>query len=162
MAEFEDRLKRAIERGEKRSVSKQRDAEAAALSEEQCRDIHGAMRLKLSEHIEACMQQLPNHFPGFQYETLFGEQGWGGACFRDDIELTGGKRRNLYSRLEVAIRPYSSVHVLELVGKGTIRNKELFNRNNFEKLGDADENDFRDMIDIWIVEYAEQYSASTS
>ncbi|MEW4454875.1 hypothetical protein AB1L30_19570 [Bremerella sp. JC817] len=159
MTDFEDRLKRAIERGEKRSEAKRHAEQAAAMTEEECRELHSRLRLKISDYIETCLQKLPNHFPGFQYETLFGDQGWGGACVRDDLDLTGGKRRSLYSRLELAIRPYSSVHVLELTGKGTIQNKELFHRNHFEKLAEVDEHDFRELIDLWIVEYAEQFSA---
>ncbi|RCS40626.1 hypothetical protein DTL42_24970 [Bremerella cremea] len=159
MSDFEDRLKRAIERGEKRNDMKRRAAAEAALSEEQCRELHGSLRLKLSDYIAQCLEKLPNYFPGFEYETLFGDKGWGGACVRDDIDLGSGKRRNLYSRLEMAIKPYSSVHVLELVAKGTVRNKELFNRSHFEKLSEVNEADFRDLIDLWIVEYAEQYSA---
>lgn len=160
MSDFEDRLKRAIERGETRSESKRRAAEEAAMSDEECRELHSRLRLKISDYIEKCLQKLPNHFPGFQYETLFGDQGWGGACVRDDLDLSGPKRRNLYSRLELAVKPYSSVRVLELVGKGMIRNKELFHRNHFEKLSEVEEADFRDLIDLWVVEYAEQYSAT--
>ncbi|MBI1248540.1 hypothetical protein GC197_11960 [bacterium] len=160
MSDFEDRLKRAVERGEKRSDAKRRAAQQAAMSEEQYRDLHSQLRLRLSDYIEKCLRKIPNHFPGFQYETLFGDQGWGGACVRDDLDLTKGKRQNLYSRIELAIRPYSSVHVLELAAKGMIRNKELFNRTHYEKLGEVEEEDFRDLIDLWIVEYAEQYSAS--
>ncbi len=159
MSEFEDRLKRAIERGEKRNEAKRRAAETAAMTEEQCRELHGKLRLRLSEYIAQCLQKLPNHFPGFQYETLFGEQGWGGACVRDDIDLSSGKRRNLYSRIEMAIRPYSPLHVLELTAKATIRNKELFNRHHYERLSEVSEEDFRELIDLWIVEYAEQFSA---
>ena len=160
MSDFEDRLKRAVERGEKRNVAKRRAAQQAAMSEEQCRELHSQLRLRLSDYIEKCLQKIPNHFPGFQYETLFGDQGWGGACVRDDLDLTGGKRKNLYSRIELAIRPFSSVRVLELAAKGMIRNKELFNRTHYEKLSEVEEDDFRELIDLWIVEYAEQYSAS--
>ena len=160
MSDFEERLKRAIERGEKRHDSRRAAAEAAAMTEEQYRELHGSLRLRLSEYIAQCLQKLPQYFPGFDYETTFGEKGWGGACIRDDIDLTGGRRRNLYSRLEMAIKPYSSVHVLELVAKATIRNKELFNRAHYEKLSEVNEADFRDLIDLWIVEYAEQFSAT--
>lgn len=159
MSEFEERLQRAIQRGEKRNESKRQAAEQAAMSEEQCRELHQQLRLKVSDYIGQCLQKLPNYFPGFQYETLFGDKGWGGACVRDDLDLTGGKRRNLYSRLEMAVRPYSSVHVLELTAKATIRNKELFNRSHYEKLAEVNEEDFRELVDLWIVEYAEQYSA---
>jgi len=161
MSEFEDRLKRAIERGEKRNESRRNAERQAALSEEDARELHSRLRLSLSEYIEQCLKKVPHHFPGFQYETLFGEQGWGGACVRDDLDLTRGKRQNVYSRLEMTVRPYSSVGVLELAAKATIRNKELFNRTQFEKLQDVEESDFQELVDIWILEYAEQFSATT-
>ena len=82
----------------------------------------------------------PNVFPGYQYETIYGDKGWGGACFRDDLRIAGGQRTSNYSRLEMTVRPYSpSLHVLELAAKGTIRNKEAFNRNYYEKLEEVDE-----------------------
>jgi hypothetical protein len=61
----------------------------------------------------------------------------------------------------VTIRPYSSLHVLDLAAKGTIRNKEVFNRNFFEELETADEPKFRELIDAWVLEYAEMYAAQT-
>ncbi len=51
------------------------------------------------------------------------------------------------------------MHVLDLAAKGTIRNKEVFNRNYFEKLQDVDLDKFTEMIDVWVVEYAELYAA---
>jgi hypothetical protein len=159
---FDDRLKQAIERGHQRSETLARQAAAKALTEEEYRRLHSKLRLSLSEHIESCLKRLPNYFPGFQYETMYGDRGWGGACFRDDLVLTRGARGTNYSRLEVTIRPYSSVHVLDLAAKGTIRNREAFNRNYFEELATADEAKFGDLIDAWVLEYAEQYSAQTA
>jgi hypothetical protein len=159
---FDDRLKQAIERGHQRSEILARQAAAKALTEEEYRRLHSKLRLSLSEHIESCLKRLPNYFPGFQYETMYGDRGWGGACFRDDLVLTRGARGTNYSRLEVTIRPYSNVHVLDLAAKGTIRNREAFNRNYFEELATANEAKFGDLIDAWVLEYAEQYSAQTS
>src|SRR6478735_11667151 len=144
---FDDRLKQAIVRGQKRSEFLAREAAAKAWTEEEYRRQHSQLRLTLSEHIESCLSRLPNYFPGFQYETMYGDRGWGGACFRDDLVLTRGSRTTNYSRLEVTIRPYSSLHVLDLAAKGTIRNKEVFNRNVFEELETASEARFRELID---------------
>jgi len=132
------------------------------LTEEEYRRLHSQYRLALSDHIEACIKKLPGLFPGFQYETMYGDRGWGGACFRDDLVLTRGGRTNNYSRLEITIRPYSSLHVLDLAAKGTIRNREAFNRNYFEELATADERKFRDLIDAWVLEYVEMYAAKTA
>lgn len=159
---FDDQLREAIERGHKRSEFLAREAAAKAWTEEEYRRLHSQLRLTLSEQIESCLKRLPNYFPGFQYETMYGDRGWGGACFRDDLVLTRGSRATNYSRLEMTIRPYSSLHVLDLAAKGTIRNREAFNRNYFEELSTADEPKFRHLIDTWVLEYAELYAARTA
>jgi hypothetical protein len=159
---FDDRLRQAIERGHLRGDAAAREAAARAMTEEEYRRLHSQLRLALSEHIESCVKRLPNFFPGFQYETMYGDRGWGGACSREDLRLNRGARTNEYSRLEVTIRPYSPLHVLDLAAKGTIRNKEVFTRNFFEELEGADEQKFRELIDAWVLEYAEMYAARTA
>jgi hypothetical protein len=161
MTDFEARLKEAIERGERRGDRRAQDAKAKALSEEECRRLHSKYRLELSERIEECVGRLSHHFPGFQFETIFGERGWGAACRRDDVApRRGGQRTNFYSRLEMTIRPYSSLHVLDLGAKGTVRNKEIYSRNHFEKLDEADMDNFMNLIDLWVLEYAEMFAAA--
>jgi len=159
---FDDRLRQAIERGQQRSELLARDAAAKAWSEEEYRRQHSQVRLTLSEHIESCLKRLPNYFPGFQYETMYGDRGWGGACFRDDLVLTRGSRSTNYSRLEITVRPYSSYHVLDLAAKGTIRNREVFNRNYYEELATAEQPKFLGLVDAWVLEYAEIYAAKTA
>jgi hypothetical protein len=156
---FDDRIRQAIERGHRLGDAAARDAAARAMTEEEYRRLHSQLRLALSDHIEACIQRLPNFFPGFQYETMYGDRGWGGACFREDLRLARGVRTNEYSRLEVTVRPYSTAHVLDLAARGTIRNREVFNRNFFEELEAANQQKFLDLIDAWVLEYAELYAA---
>lgn len=160
MTSFEDRLSKAIDRGQRRA-SERADAERRKLiSEEELKSLHTRYRLQLSEHIEKCMHQLPNHFPGFRYETLFGEKGWGAACSRDDIGPgSDGKRANYYSRFEMTIRPRTSNNVVDLAAKGTIRNKEVLRQNHFELVQDADVDTFLELIDVWVLQYAELYAA---
>ena len=159
MADFQDRLKKAIERGSKRRDAKAQEARAQALSEEELKRLHSKYRLQISEAIEQCVGQLPSHFPGFQFETIYGDRGWGAACSRDDIRLQRGRRDNDFSRLEVVIRPMSTYHVLDLAAKGTIRNKEVFSRNYYEKLDEVDVDEFLRLVDVWVLEYAEIYAA---
>ncbi len=160
--DFQERLQKAVQRGHNQRDKKAHEARKKAMSEDEFKSLHSGYRLQLSDHIENCLQQLPYQFPGFQFETIFGEKGWGAACYRDDIGPGGGgKRGNFYSRIEVTIRPFSEYHVLNLTSKATIRNKELFNRNYFEELMDADPEKFVELIDVWVLEYAEQYSART-
>lgn len=158
--EFQDRLQKAVRRGQQRSERRDREAAEKALNEEELKGLHTQYRLDLSEHIEKCVRQLPNHFPGFKLETIFGESGWGAAVSRDDVDMKQGRQReNLFSRLEMTIRPFSSVHVLDLAAKGTIRNKEVYNRSHFEKLNEVDTDNYVELIDLWVLEYAELYSA---
>lgn len=161
--DFEQRLERAIERGKRTSDAVARAAAQQAVSEEEFKRLHSQYRLDLSEHIERCMRQLPDHFPGFRLEAVVGERGWGATVSRDDVgrALDAG-RASYFSRLEMTIRPYSAYHVLELSAKGTIRNKELFNRTHYQRLAEADPNTFMEMIDLWILEYAELYAAKTT
>jgi hypothetical protein len=158
---FEDRLQKAIQRGKRRSHAREKEEAARAMSQEELKRLHSSYRLQLSEQIEKCVKQLPNYFPGFRFETIYGDRGWGGACSRDDLRVSGQRRReNTYSRLEITVRPYSpNLDVIELVGKGTIRNKEVFNRNFFDRIEEADPEKFAELVNVWVLEYAELFAA---
>lgn len=158
---FDDRLQRAIQRGQRRNQAALDAAKADALSEEELRRRHTQIRLQLSEHIDQCLKKLPAYFPGFQCEIIYGERGWGAACHRDDVRIDVGRRHQQYSRLEMTIRPYSAYHVLELTCKATIRNKEIFHRTYYERIAEADLAKFIELIDLWVLEYAEMYAAKT-
>jgi hypothetical protein len=162
MNDFERRLQKAIERGHRAGdVRAQAEAEKA-MSEAELRRLHTQYRLELSEHIEKCLKRLPQHLPGFQFETVVSDRGWGAAVSRDDIEVTSGRKRtNYYSRLEIVIRPASKYHVLDLAAKGTVRNKEVFHRSHFQRLTEADPTSFAEMIDRWVLDYVELYAAKS-
>jgi hypothetical protein len=134
-------------------------AEADSATEEELRAKHAQLRNELTEHIETCLRKLCDHFPGFDYNTVVNEKGWGARISRDDIKLGRGTARNEYSRLEVLIRPFSDTHILEVATKGTIRNRESLNRTNFRFLKDATVEIIRPMIDGIALEFAEQYSS---
>ena len=124
--------------------------------------MHREHCLELSEYIEDCLRKLADHFPGFRFETIVDDRGWGAGISRDDIQLKpGGRRNNYFSRLEMTIRPVSSYFVLDLATKATIRNKELFRRSHFQQLTDADLTSFTEMIDLWVLEYAELYATKS-
>jgi hypothetical protein len=159
MPDFHERLEKAIQRGKRAHDDRERKRADTALGEEELKRLHTQYRLDLSEHIEECVRQLPQHFPGSRYESLVGERGWGAAISRDDLQVTAGRRENLFSRLELAVRPFSSLHVLELTAKGTSRNKEIYNRTQYQMLTEADLATFRELVDRWILEFAELYSA---
>jgi hypothetical protein len=157
--EFEERLQRAIQRGQRSGEAAKEAARAEAWTEDELRRRHAEYRLKLSEHIEQCLGKLPHFFPGFQYETVFGDRGWGAACSRDDVRIQSGRRGSDYSRIEVTVRPFSAYHVLDLAAKGTIRNKEIFNRNLYEKIFRVDPQKFMEVVDLWVLEFAELYAS---
>ena len=159
MAEFEERLKRAVKRGQHRSQQQAAAQRAQSLGEEELKRLHTKYRIELAEHIERCVEKLIDHFPGFQYETIYGDRGWGAAVKRDDVRATGDGRSSHYSRLELTIRPYSVLHVLDLNAKGTIRDREVFTRKHFERLTEADPDTYQELIDVWVLEFAEIYAA---
>lgn len=161
MTDFEKRLARAIERGHRASDERARAEAAKALSEKELRGLHSQYRLELSEHIEQCLRRLPNHFPGFTFEPVVTDRGWGAAVSRDDVNLRSrGRRDNLFSRMELLIRPISDYFVLDLAAKATVRNKEIFARNHYQKLGEVDLESFTELIDLWVLEFAERYASA--
>ena len=157
---FNQRLERAIQRGQNARDVEGRNAAAAAASEEDLKQLHSTTRIELSERIEECLQQLADHFPGFRFETIVGEKGWGARISRDDISLKSDRHtRNAYSRLEMLVKPFTSTHIVELSAKGTIRNRETLNRSHYQFLSEADKDSFAELIDLWVLEYAEQFAS---
>jgi len=160
MMDFEGRLDKAIQRGYRTGDARARAEAEKALSQQELRRLHTQYRLELNEHIDACLQKLAGHFPGFRFQTLLNERGWGAALSRDDTGVGPDRRRaNFFSHLEMLIRPLGKYSVLELAAKGTIRNKELFNRTHFQRLGEVDLASFTELVDLWTLEYAELYAA---
>lgn len=160
--DFDQRLQRAIERGQRRRTAEDRERAERAMTEEEFKNLHSRARLELSEHIEACLRRLVDFFPGFDFESLVGTDGWGAKISRDDLAPGDGKAlTRYYSRLEMVIRPYSSGHIVEMVARGAIRNKEVLARSHFQMLTQLDLDSFSDLIDQWVLEFAEKFSAKS-
>lgn len=160
--DFQSRLESAIQRGEKRRTHTESETKQKKLSEEELKRLHTSFRLSLSERIESKIQNIIDAFPGFRQEALFGEVGWGTAGYRDDLKIEKGKRSNQYSRFEMVIRPYSDLRVLDLKGKGTVQNREFFNRSLFRNIEEVNVSEFEQIIDNWTIEYAELYAAKSA
>ncbi len=160
--DFKSRLESAIKRGQQRRDLSANAAKRKELTEEELKRLHTSFRLTLSERIETKIKSIVDAFPGFREESLFGEVGWGAACYRDDLQIQEGRRSNQYSRFEMVIRPFSDLQVLDLKGKGTVKNRELFNRALFRNIAEVDLEEFESVIDAWTIEYAEQYAAKSS
>jgi len=157
---FRERLQRATERGKQARAAQLNEAAAKALSEEECRRLHSQYRLTLTEYIEHCLRELADNFPGFRLETIVDESGWGAAASRDDVSIGAGRRGTFFSRLQLVVAPYNKYRVLELVAKGTVRNKEVLSRNHYQRLDDVDLESFRELVELWALDYAELYSAA--
>jgi len=159
--EFQQRLQKAIERGQKASVARIQAERDRVLTEKELQRLHAQYRLELSERIESCLGQVADQFPGFQSESIVDQRGWGAAISRDDLHLEASGSTSSYSRLEMFIHPFSSSHILELTAKAAIQNRELFNRSQFHRLADVDLTSFTQMIDNWALEFVEQYAGKS-
>jgi hypothetical protein len=159
--DFQKRLEKAIEQGY-RTGDARADAEASKLlGEKELRRLHTQYRLELSEHIERCLRQVPDHLPGFDFETVASERGWGAAVARDDIVVgRGAPASRRFSRMEIVIRPVNEYSLLEMTAKATVRNRERFHRNHYQQVAEVDISSFRDLIDLWILEFAEAYASA--
>lgn len=157
--DFSERLKRATQRGHSARAEKELEAAADAMSEEEQRRRHSQHRLLLTEHIEMRLKELAENLPGFKPETLVEERGWGTGLSRDDLFVSRGKRQNLYSRLQVLVGPFNEFHVVDISAKGAIRNKESFTRTFHKAITEFDATEFTDLVDRWVLDYAEQYAA---
>ncbi len=159
MSEFEDRLKAAIERGKIQGQRAQDELSQLQATQEQLRRQHTQIRLTLSEHIESIVKRMADYFPGFRYENVFGDAGWGAACWRDFLSLSGGQRKSQYSRFEMVIRPVNEYLVVDLHAKGTIDNRSVLTRNYYQPVAEADTAHFLKLADNWALAFAELYAA---
>ncbi len=160
--DFEQQLKNAIARGSRSRDARSQAALSAAMTAEEQKNRHATLRLELSEQIEGRLKTLADHFPGFEFATIIGEEGWGARITRDDLRMTRSKStESLYSRLEMVIPPKGNTPIIELIAKGAIRNREIFSRRHYQYLDDAELSGFAEMISLWSVEYAEQFSSQT-
>jgi hypothetical protein len=162
MMDFEKRLEKAIQRGQRAGRVRAAAEAEKTLSVLELRRLHGQYRLDLAEHIEDCLKKLTDYLPGFRFGTVATDRGWGAAISRDDAaRQPRASRASVFSRLEMLVRPVSELYVLELVAKGTVKNREVFNRSHYQTLADVDLEAFRKLIDVWVLEYAEIYSAKS-
>lgn len=165
--DFEKRLNQAIQRGLQASNAEGQARVEQALGVEDLRRMHSEFRLELSEHIDECFRQLARMLRGFESRQVMGDDGWGVEIQRDDLgpQNAGGTSRPHYSRyftrLQIAVKPFSTANIVEIIGKATVRNKELFSRSQFQRLPNIDSAVFKQTIDQWILEFAEKYTASS-
>jgi hypothetical protein len=160
MSEFDEQLKQAIQRGMKTNQARQQEAEKEQVTTEDLKRRHTEFRLAISERIENTLASLVNQVPGFDYENIYGDRGWGGAVSRDELVIQRGKRNNVYSRLEITVRPFTELGIVNLTAKGTIKNREMFTRKHHETVPEADMEEFLEMVDRWVLEFAQLYAAA--
>ncbi len=160
MTEFEEQLKKAIERGQRINDARQAEEKQAQMSADQLKIRHNEFRLKLSERIERTLQSLVQQLPGFEYENIYGSRGWGGAVSRDELVIAGGQRSNAYSRLEVTVKPLREMNIVDIGAKGTVKNREVFTRQHYRTIEQVDLDEFLETIDRWVLEFAQLYMAA--
>lgn len=159
--DFNERLQRAVERGQSRRDAELQAQSQARMTEEQFRALHSQSRLELSDHIDAGLHKLADTFPGFEFQTVATPDGFGAKIARDDLRSRGGKPLgHEYSHLELVIRSYSPRHLLEIGCRGAISNKEVLQRTHYQVLDRLDIDTFREQIDHWILEYAEKFASA--
>ena len=181
--DFDQRLMKAIQRGHQQKSAQGAAAAAKALSEEELRNLHSSARLNLSEHIEHGLKKICDHFLGFRFETIL-DEGWGARISRDDVNFGNSRARtestpkrsstsfladnspptrrneNLFSRFQMVVKPYSErAKIVEIVAKGTIRNKEVLTRSHYHLLTELNEQALKESLDSWLLEYAEKFAA---
>ena len=158
--DFDKKLENAIQRGQQRNTRLKDAEKQKMLSAEDLRNRHNEYRLDLSEYIEVNLKKMAIHFPGFEYETLYGSKGWGGAIHRNDLDRgDDGRAGSFFSRVELTVKPQNEYNVVNIAGKGMIRDKEMFTWNHFVDLMDASFEEFHQRLDTWMVQYAEQFAA---
>ncbi|MCC7474949.1 MAG: hypothetical protein IT425_06105 [Pirellulales bacterium] len=161
MTDFRERLQRATERGRQARALQLDEAAAKALSEEECRRLHSQYRLQLTDHIEKCLGEMADNFPGFRVEPVVDATGWGAAVSRDDLAMAAGRRASLFSRFQIVVGPFNTYRVLDLAAKGTVRNKEVLSRSHYQRLAEVDLQTFRELVETWAIDFAELYAEAT-
>ena len=101
--DFSKRLESAIERGKQAADQKADEARRQEQTEERLRELHSEHRLVLCEYIEKTVNQLADHFPGFRSESVYDEDGWGSACYRENLHIENGRRTTQFSRFEICL-----------------------------------------------------------
>jgi|UniRef100_A0A7C4LLK2 hypothetical protein len=159
--DFQERLQRAVQRGEQRRTQSARHQILEQLSEEESRALHAQARAELSDHIEHCLRHLADTFPGFEFQTVLSADGYGAKVRRDDLRARGGRPLvHEYSHLELLVRSYSNSRILEVVGRGTVANKEVLNRSAYQFLNQLDLETLKQQVDQWVLDYAERFAAA--
>ena len=158
--DFQERLELAIERGRRLGTARAEEEAQRALTEKELQRLHSQARLQLSEHIERCLHQLADRFPGFRFETIVDQRGWGAAISREDLRLRRDQpRQTCFSRLEMLISPVTPSLILDLTAKATVCNREIFSRSHYQHLTELDLPAFTNMVDFLVLEFAERYAA---
>jgi len=158
--DFDKQLEQAIERGQQRNTKREQDRRKEASSADGLKGQHNAFRLHLSDHIEKGLKRLAERFPGFEYDIIYGSKGWGGSINRTDLTRgPDGKAGSFFSRLELTVRPLNDYNVVNIAGKGTLADRELFSWNHFEDIDKAEMEAFEQKLNSWMIQYAEQFAS---
>lgn len=157
--DFNKRLESAIERGKRDADDRVKSQKKRQETAEELQERHSEYRLALCDHIEKTINQLADHFPGFRAESVYDDDGWGSACYRENLHIENGKRTTKFSRCEIIVRPCTELLVLDIKGKGIVNSREVFKQSHYHKLDDLKLDDFKKCIEGWSLRFAEIYAA---
>ena len=158
--DFKKRLESAVERGKEVADRRANNEREREQTEEELRERHSEYRLTLCDQIEKTINQLADHIPGFRAESVYDDDGWGSAAYREALQIEAGRRTTKFSRFQIVVRPCSDLLVLDIKGKGTVNNREVFNRSHYCKLADVDIADFQQCVEAWSLHFAEICAAT--
>jgi len=131
--DFDKKLENAIERGQQRHTRLKDAEKQKALSVEDLRNRHNEFRLDLSEYIEVNLNKMAQHFPGFEYETLYGSKGWGGAIHRNDLDRgDDGKAGSFFSRIELTVKPQNEYNVVRPIVRNPLLSETDYAKQKFD------------------------------
>jgi hypothetical protein len=160
MAAFRDRLRKAIQAGADAQQQRAADQRLAQQQEQKLRALYDRYERGLRDHIEACLNELVDQWPGFDLTSVVSDKGWGHAVSRDD--RVHGRQDRLYNRLELTVRSYADYQFIEVLAKGTIRNREVIRRSDDDRMETADLALLKKFIERIVVEFARRYAEGRS
>lgn len=163
MPGFRDRLRKAMRAGADAQAEREADERHARQHEHKLRGLYDRYEDQLCDHIQSCLKELCGEWPGFRLGPAGMQKGRGYAISRDDRGRSpGGRVDRRYSRLEIAVRPYSRHQFLEVLAKGTVRNKEVFRRGDDDRVETADSGLLKKFIERVVLEFARRYAEGQS
>jgi hypothetical protein len=159
MTDFRSRIQRAVNSGKGADRGRAAEKREARQAGRKIRELHENFDGELRPHIHTCLEELNREFPAFDMQEVYNEKGRGYALARDDAIRGGSERRDrYYSRLEIYVHHFKDHGYLEVSAKGSIRNKEKYERSEDDRLETLEIDLFKRFVERVVVEYAHDFA----